>query len=101
MLHMDNANPHRARASLECLKKCRIRLIDHPPYSTDLAPSEFCLFGKLKWAFAGGEFAATEELLLAIREITGSIELAEFESGFDARERRSIQGIESQGEYVS
>jgi histone-lysine N-methyltransferase SETMAR len=101
MLQMDHASPHPARTSLECLKKFRIRSIDHPPYSPDLAPSDFHLFGKLKGTFAGREFASTEELLWAIREITGLIERDQLESVVDAWERRLIQCIATQGEYVS
>jgi hypothetical protein len=101
MLHMDNANPHRAHASLECFEKYRIRPIDHSPSSPDLAPSDYYLFGKLEGAFAGREFASTKELLLAIKEVTGSIERDELESVFDAWERRLIQCIETQSEDVS
>jgi hypothetical protein len=41
MLHMDQASPHRERASCKCLKKSRIRPIGDPPNSPDLAPSDF------------------------------------------------------------
>ena len=34
----------------------------HPPYSPDLAPSDFHLFGKLKKKIAGMEFASEDEL---------------------------------------
>jgi transposase len=101
MLRMDNASPHRARGSCKCLKKFRIRPIRHPPYSPDLAPSDFYLFGKLKGAFAGPEFVSTDKLLLPIRELTGSIERAELESVFDAWEWRLRQCIQMKGEYVS
>jgi hypothetical protein len=70
------------------LKKFRIRPIRHLPYSPDLAPSDFYLFRKLKGAFAGREFVSTDELPLAIRELTGSIGRAELRSVFDAWERR-------------
>jgi histone-lysine N-methyltransferase SETMAR len=79
VLHLDNASSHRARTSVECVKSFRIRPIDHPPYSPDLAPSDFYLFGKLKGTFAGREFASTEEHLLAIKDVTGSIERDELE----------------------
>jgi hypothetical protein len=101
MLQMNHALRHRARTALECFEKFRIHPIDHPPYSPNLAPSDFYRFGKVKGAFAGREFTSTEELLLAIKEDTGSIERDELESVFDAWERRLIQCIETQGEYVS
>jgi histone-lysine N-methyltransferase SETMAR len=48
ILHIDDTSPHRARASCEYLKKFRRRRIRHPPYSRDLAPSDFYLLRTLK-----------------------------------------------------
>jgi hypothetical protein len=73
------------------VEKFRIRPIRHLPYSPDLAPSDFYLFGKLKGTFVEWEFVSTEELLLAIRSVIRSIERAEFELVFDAWERRLRQ----------
>jgi histone-lysine N-methyltransferase SETMAR len=53
MMHMNNVTPRRAREWITRLRKLRICLIDHPPYSPDLAPSGFYLFGKLKDALVG------------------------------------------------
>jgi histone-lysine N-methyltransferase SETMAR len=53
MLHMDNASSHRTRESINCLDRFRIRPIDHPPSSPDMATSDFYLFGKLKEPWAG------------------------------------------------
>jgi histone-lysine N-methyltransferase SETMAR len=40
-------------------------LLEHPPYSPDLAPSDFCLFPKLK-LFLGGEcFSSNQEAIAA------------------------------------
>jgi hypothetical protein len=45
MLHKDNTTSHRAQESITCLKKFRIHPTDHPPYSSDLATSDFHLLG--------------------------------------------------------
>jgi hypothetical protein len=37
--------------------------VPHPPYSPDLAPSDFWLFGRIKTALAGRTFADPEGLL--------------------------------------
>jgi hypothetical protein len=81
MLPMDNATRHRA-CNARVLQEIQIHPIRSPPGSPDLAPSDFYLFEKLKGAFAGREFVSTEELLLAIRVFTRSIEGAELESVF-------------------
>ena len=44
-LHMDNVGPHLVNKRLEELG---IKRLPHPPYSPDLAPSDFFLFGHLK-----------------------------------------------------
>jgi hypothetical protein len=55
----------------------------------------------LKRTFAAREFGFTEELLLAVKEATGSIERAGLEAVFDAWERRLSQCIQMKGKYVS
>jgi histone-lysine N-methyltransferase SETMAR len=47
LLH-DNARPHTARLSQERIAAFGWQLLEHPPYSPDLAPSDFHLFGPLK-----------------------------------------------------
>ncbi|GBP45039.1 Histone-lysine N-methyltransferase SETMAR [Eumeta japonica] len=44
----DNASVHTARVSRQALKDTGFSEIDHPPYSPDLAPSDYFLFSNLK-----------------------------------------------------
>ncbi|PNF41810.1 hypothetical protein B7P43_G02600, partial [Cryptotermes secundus] len=39
----DNARPYTAKTTLETLRKLKWKLLTHPPYSPDLAPSDFYL----------------------------------------------------------
>jgi hypothetical protein len=48
LLHHDNARTHTARATHWRIQELQWELLEHPPYSPDLAPSDFCLFGLLK-----------------------------------------------------
>ncbi|CAH2106941.1 unnamed protein product [Euphydryas editha] len=41
-------------------------LLSHPPYSPDLAPSDFFLFSDLKKILAGKKFNADEEVIAEI-----------------------------------
>ncbi|GBM70734.1 hypothetical protein AVEN_171467-1 [Araneus ventricosus] len=52
LLH-DNAHPHTAAAT-QLLDQFGWEIFHHPPYSPDLAPSDFHLFLKLK-EFQGGK----------------------------------------------
>ncbi|GFW79368.1 mariner Mos1 transposase [Trichonephila clavipes] len=44
----DNARPHTANCTQELLNSFKWEVFPHPPYSPDLAPSDFHLFPKLK-----------------------------------------------------
>ena len=61
LLH-DNARPHVAHKTVTTLAESRIRIMDHPPYSPDLAPSDFFLFPKLKAHLRGTRFESLEAL---------------------------------------
>jgi len=42
ILQHDNAPPHMARQTIDKIEKIGWELLQHPPYSPDLAPSDFC-----------------------------------------------------------
>jgi histone-lysine N-methyltransferase SETMAR len=46
----------------------------HPPYSPDLAPSDFFLFGHVEGLLRGESFEAGERLLSAVEGILRSLE---------------------------
>jgi histone-lysine N-methyltransferase SETMAR len=48
LLHHDNARPHTARATQDRIQELQWEILDHLPYSPDLTPSDFHLFGLLK-----------------------------------------------------
>ena len=53
---MDNATPHRDKATQNFAQKNGLSFSPHPAFSPDLAPSDFYLFGKVKDAIKGMEF---------------------------------------------
>jgi len=50
ILHHDNAQAHNALSVKRYLAKNNIPVMEHPPYSPDLAPCDFFLFPKIKSA---------------------------------------------------
>jgi hypothetical protein len=50
LLH-DNARPHTANKTYEMLQNFKGEVLEHPPYSPNLAPSNFHLFGSLNIIF--------------------------------------------------
>ena len=47
--------------------------LSHPPYSPDIAPSDFFLFGYLKSLIKGRNFGSSDELIASLREIYAMI----------------------------
>jgi hypothetical protein len=48
------------------LRDLHNELLQNPPYSPDLAPSDFCLFPKLKIFLAGKRFSLNKEAVAAV-----------------------------------
>ena len=50
------------------IRELKWTILQHPPCSPDLAPSDFHLFGPLKEALGGKMFCSNEEVIEAVRE---------------------------------
>ena len=61
LLH-DNARQHTARATIDALETLKFEVLSHPPYSPDLAPSNFHFFPHLK----GAHFTSDDEVKQAV-----------------------------------
>ena len=66
LLH-DNARPHTGAYTVDTLRALKFEVLKHPPYSPDLAPSDFHLFGPLKEHMRGQKFADDNEVLEAVQ----------------------------------
>jgi histone-lysine N-methyltransferase SETMAR len=67
LLH-DNARPHTSLLTREATATMGWAVPPHPPYSPDLEPSDFHLYGPLKDALRGRRFADDDELKHSVRE---------------------------------
>jgi histone-lysine N-methyltransferase SETMAR len=69
LLHNDNVRPHTARATQERIQELQRELLQLPPYSPDLAPTDFHLFSPLKKKnYLCGKRFADEEVETEVRE---------------------------------
>jgi len=57
IFYKDNASAHNSVLAMGKLRDLHDELLEHPPYSPDLAPSDFYLFPKLKLFLAGQRFS--------------------------------------------
>ena len=101
ILHHDNARPHTAKVTTEYLERQNMKILPHPPYSPDLAPCDFWLFGNLKKSLRNRRFASEEELDDAVNEYLQSIQKNDWERVFHLWQDRYKRCIELQGEYVT
>jgi hypothetical protein len=62
IVHADNAGPH-AKCVTERMDHNSLQRAPHPPYSADLAPSDFYLFRCVKYQLLGHGFTEGAELV--------------------------------------
>jgi hypothetical protein len=72
-VHSDNALPRTAKMSRDYIDLNRMKQAPHPPYSPDLAPSDFFLFSYVKGKLMGYRAETPSELLVRIRVIVADI----------------------------
>jgi histone-lysine N-methyltransferase SETMAR len=66
IFHQDNAPTHKSVLAMGKLRDLHYELLEHPPYSPDLAPSDFYLFLKLKLFLACQCFSSNQEAIAAV-----------------------------------
>jgi hypothetical protein len=98
---MDKVKPHRSKKSIEKADEMWFILVPHPPYSPDIAPSDFFLFDYLKEGLAGTSFPDQETLISEVHQIFTDIPIEMLCRVFDDWIRRVLESIASAGEYVS
>lgn len=100
IFHQDNARPHTALITMAKINELKYELLQHPPYSPDLAPSDFHLFPKLKIFLGGKRFSTEEEVHEAVNQYFGSLDENHFREGIMTLEHRWQKCIDLKGDYV-
>ena len=86
LLH-DNVPAHRALVAENSARNCGFEILEHPPYSPDLAPSDFYLFPGVKKEV----FASNGKVMDAVDEFFEGKEEQYFKSGiYKLRDRWSL-----------
>ena len=63
LFHQDNALSHTSAVAMARINELQFELLDYPPHSPDLAPSDFFSFPHLKIALGGQRFSSNEEAI--------------------------------------
>ena len=66
LLHQDNAPAHKSLVAMSAVQDCGFELIDHPPYSPDLPPSNYFLFPNLKKHLAGKWYKSDDDVISTV-----------------------------------
>jgi len=96
----DNARPHTARSSVATIQDLSFECPPHPPYSPDLAPSDFHMFGPLKEAMRSKSFRSDEEVPQMVHEWLHSQPKGFFPGGIHALLKRWNTCMEYNRDYI-
>ena len=75
-------------------------MLPHPPYSPDLAPSDFHLFGPLKDALRGTRFEDDQSMIHAVRTWLHEQETSWYREGMHALLSCWHKAVDVDGDYV-
>ena len=82
------------------LRYLHYELLEHPPYSPDLAPSDFYLFPKLKLFLAGQRFSSNHEVTAALEGYFADLTKNHYRDGIMVLEHGWNKCISLKGDYV-
>lgn len=99
ILHQDNAPAHSALIVRQFLAKNSITILDHPPYSPDLAPCDFFLFPKCKNVMRGQHWEDVDTIKQETTRRLKSMTFEDFQGCFEEWKRRWDKCIAVNGEY--
>jgi len=99
LLH-DNAPGHTSQVAQTALKKCKFEEMFHPPYSPDLAPSDYYLFRNLKNHLKGNRYSDDSEVKSAVKAYFDSQPQIFFKTGLESLKMKWQRCVELKGDYI-
>ena len=97
--HQDNAPVHNSILVSDYLTKMGIKTVPHHPYSPDLAPSDFCLFPKLKEKLRGCRYETIEEMKEAVTKVIDTLTQEDFHGALQKLLEWYNKCIAARGDY--
>jgi histone-lysine N-methyltransferase SETMAR len=100
IFHQDNAPAHKSVLAMGKLRDLHYELLEHPHCTPDLAPSDFCLFPKLKLFLTGQRFSSNQEATAAVERHFADLTKHHYRDRIMALEHRWNKCICLKGDYV-
>jgi histone-lysine N-methyltransferase SETMAR len=100
VFHHDNARPHTSLMTHQRLRGFGWEILNHPPYSPDLAPSDYHLFRSLQNNLDGKKFDTLEALKKHLDQFFDEKPRKFYEDGIMKLPERWQKVIEQNGQYI-
>lgn len=100
LFHDDNARPHRANIVKEKVEDFGWDRLDQPPYSPDIAPSDYYLFRSMQMDLSEIRFRNVEEVRKWVDDWIAKKDEDFFKRGIHKLPQRWLEVIANDGEYI-
>ncbi|GFV00358.1 mariner Mos1 transposase [Trichonephila clavipes] len=100
IFHQDNAPAHSALSVKRFLAKHSIPVLEHPPYSPDLASCDFYLFPKVKSALKRTRFESVEAVKEKAARVLKELTKNDFQHCFEQWKIRMERCMDREGVYT-
>ena len=100
LFQQDNAPVHKSMKTMVKLNDLRFELLPHPPYSPDLAPSDFYLFADLKKMLQGKRFSSDGEVIAATKAYCEAKDKSFYNKGIESLGNCWNDCSAMEGDYV-
>lgn len=99
ILQHDNARPHTAKIVQDTLKTLNWEILPHPPYSPDIAPSDFHLFRSMSHGLSNQSFHSYEDTRKWVESWIASKDPSFFRRGIHLLPDKWEKVVYSDGQY--
>lgn len=99
-LLQDNAPIHKSALSTTAINNAGFSIVPHPPYSPDLAPSDFWLFRHMKKAIRGIIFESAKDVKDAVTKFLRECDKKFYEDAFLELVHRWEKCVANSGGYI-
>jgi hypothetical protein len=100
-MHIDNAFTHNSWMTRDFVGHHPLKRLQHPPYSPDISPSDFYLFGNVKSALIDQEIPDEINIHEAVTEIGNDVSNAELQRVFQSWIERVERVFDAGGDYLT